>query len=562
MATRLILATLCLVLAGCGSGIKPKSAVHIPREENSERSLAPRLQGIGSSALPIATVSTEAQAFFNQGISLIHGFWYYEALRAFEEVARLDGSCAMAYWGQYQALRRLGRDKKVQRQEALQRAKARLDRVSARERHFIRADVQRDSLGGRQGRQAYIREMQTLIAAYPDEEEAKLFLLRFIAPPGYDPATPIDPGQPDPHKLLTELLENHPDHAAVHHYWIHLIEATDTPGQALESAEKLAALAPNAGHLVHMPGHIYYRMGRYEQARDAFIRGVAVDSTYMAERGTAPVDTWNYFHNLSYLLANCAEDGRYREGRNWGRRIVKYRLHRRKPLLFYQGYMALVRLHLRYGFWRAAEVELTAFLQDEVVAETFARRYVDGVLTYARGMAALEEGDVEAAQPHIDMLDNMIWEYMAENSGGDDRFYSQKRMNVLTTYQYALQGAIYSAEGDHESAASLVQQGVDLEASLGYSEPPLFARPMLESLGQVHLRAGNWAEALRAFAQVLQERPKSGHALLGMARAHALSGATPEAEAAYRTFLKAWRHADEDLPQMMEAREWLARHGL
>ena len=100
---------------------------------------------------------------------------------------------------------------------------------------------------------------------------------------------------------------------------------------------------------------------------------------------------------------------------------------------------------------------------------------------------------------------------------------------MLTVYQYALQGAIYSAEGDHESAASLVQQGVDLEASLGYSEPPLFARPMLESLGQVHLRAGNWSEAQRAFAQVLQQRPNSGHALLGLARAHALGGATAEA---------------------------------
>ena len=551
---RLALAVLCLVLLGCG--LKSKTVLDVGGEKPAGERLAPRLEGIGSSQLRITTESAEAQVFFNQGISLIHGFWYYEALRAFEEVARLDSSSAMAYWGQYQAMRRLGKSGKVRRQ-ALGRARELLERASARERHFILADVLRDSLGGRKGRQAYIRQMQTLIDEYPEEEEAKLFLLRFIAPPGYDPDTEIEPGQPDPHQLLAELLKNHPDHAAVHHYWVHLIEGSDAPEQALESAEKLATLAPNAGHLVHMPGHIYYRVGRYEEARAAFIRSVAVDSAYMADYGTAPVDTWNYFHNLSYLLANCAEDGRYGEGVEWGRRITQYDLHRRKSLLFYQGYMALVRLHLRYGLWRAAEEELLPFLQDEVVAGSFARHYVAGVLAYARGMAALEEGDLAAAEPQIDILDDLVWGYGMENPDGKDRFYSQKRIRVLTALQYALQGAIYSAEGDHQGAISLLQQGVDHEEALGYSEPPLLARPMLEELGEAFLRAGRWQQARQAFAAVLKERPNSGHALWGIARTYALSDDGAEAEAAYRTFLKSWRYADEDLPQVLEARQWL-----
>jgi len=235
-----------------------------PPEIKSTPALPPLLMnGIGNSVLKITTTSPEAQAHFNQGLSLFHCFWWNEALASFRETARLDSACTMAHWGIYQTLANpwYFNDGEIakERAAALQKAKALSGNASERERHYILAADRRESLGG----EAYIQEMEKLIIQYPDEVEAKLVLALFLFQDnfshGYDANGRPTPNRQKCQSLLRELLKTHPDHAAVHHYWIHAMEGSREPEAALESAKKVGILAPASGHIVHMAGHIYFK---------------------------------------------------------------------------------------------------------------------------------------------------------------------------------------------------------------------------------------------------------------------------------------------------------------
>ena len=516
------------------------------------------MDGIGNSRFPVTTRSREAQAYFNQGVSLVHGYWYFEAWRAFREAARLDSSCAMAYWGIYQS--RTGNNKnRKEKSSALKRAKALASNAGERERYYIGAIALLDSLGGREGRLAFIDKMGTLIERYPEDVEAKLFLVRFLMK---NRKLDADSGgeAPSRKEILRNLLVSHPDHPAVHHYWIHTVEFKN-PQAGLESAEKLPELCPNAGHLMHMPGHIYYRMGNYDKARRSFVASFKVDSTYMAQQNIPPARTWNYLHNLNYLVANCAENGRYREGLQWARVLQQVPLNLQRPITFFQGRLPLVRLQIRYGFWESAFESLSELVENDTLATTFASDYCLGLRAYVSGMAAVEKGRLDEAISRSEKLEELNREIAARKKAARGKFYSKRRKNFLSAISLDLQGNIHSIAGEHEQGFEVLEEAIEKKKTLGYSEPPLYSRPVLESLGSAHLRAGDFETARAAYARVMQERPGSGHALLGIARSHAFGGQEVEAGAAYEDFLESWVHADDDLPQVQEAREWLRTHG-
>ncbi|NKB67530.1 MAG: tetratricopeptide repeat protein [Candidatus Latescibacteria bacterium] len=537
-----------LVVLGC-VGLRTSS----DQESGDQRPLL--LQGVGQCSFPATTSAPRVQAYIDQGICMIHGYWYYEAWRSFREAARLDSTCAIAYWGMHQSL--VGNNSnRTARRQALRRAQSLMGGASSREQGYIRAAVLLDSLPRQEGRPAFIEAMETLAQQYPEDVEAPVFLARYLMR-GFDFDQPVQPGEPDLRPLLSRLIESHPRHPAPHHYWIHLVEAKH-PDQGLESARHLEELVWNAGHLVHMPGHIYYRLGQYERARQSFIASMKVDSTYMAVQGVAPERTWNYVHNLNYLLATCAEEGRYREGLQWARRLQAVPLSKRKSLFFYQGRLALPRLHIRLGLWGAAARELAAIAANDTLTNTFAAEYARGMEAYARGMEAVQTGTVEVAEQQLKVLAEFEWVYAIEGPPSDDIFYTRRRLDLLGVARLDLKGNMHRAKGEYPQARQVLEEAWEKAEELGYDEPPLYARSVLESLGYARLEAGAWQEAVAAFQRQLARRPGSGLALFGLAQAYQAGKQRQEAAQTYRAFLTRWATADVHLEQVKKAQAWLA----
>jgi tetratricopeptide (TPR) repeat protein len=541
---------LFLCLLGCATPQQPSTtttttALSTPR---INKKTGPILTGVGTIPFPVTTTSPEAQRYVDQGVALLHGFWYYEALRSFRQASKLDPKCAMAWWGIYQT----PRGPQSAKRRAFGKFKKLAPEVSDREQHYIRATVQLDSLG----RQAYITEMQQLIENYPDDIEAKVFLARFLMR-GYHPDRPRE-NEPDPQDILRPLLASHPDHLGAHHYYIHLVEPGSNPAAALQSAEAIAALAPGNAHIVHMPGHIHYLVGDYDRARTSFVAAYAVDSTYMAESGTSADNNWNYVHNLSYLVANSAEEGRYQDALNWAGKLEEVALSERRNIIFYQGRMARARLHIRFGVWERAAEALGQLAANDTLRSNFAGTYIRGLIAYAEGMHALQHDDIATAETHRETLSDINWSFAFGFSGGNDRYYARRRGRYLEVLADELQAHIHSGRGEHEFALIEWDNAKEAAKKLPYEEPPEFARPLYESLGQIHLSAGKWQEARDAYLQALKTRPNSGLGLMGLGHAYELGGEKQQAKQTYEQALTAWQNADTDLPQLAEIRARLA----
>ena len=295
--------------------------VHAEAAEKPAQTLPPpvMIAGVGDSHLAIATSSSDAQRWFDQGLSLLHCFWDFEALRAFREAARLDPACAMCQWGIHRAMQ-FGGSSKDELKVVVSKMKDLAPKASDHEQRYIRSIVESAGKKGEEASKAYQHEMEALIGRYPDDLNAQLFL-GLSMESGFDEKGDPRPGELYAIAILRDVLRNHPDNAAANHYWIHAVEGSEHPEWALESAEKLGRLTPGSGHMVHMPGHIFYRTGSYEKARQCFLDAIQVDEAYMRAQKLEPKDDWNYSHNLSYLIANSAEEGRAKEALEFAARL-------------------------------------------------------------------------------------------------------------------------------------------------------------------------------------------------------------------------------------------------
>jgi len=530
----------------------------------------PLMPGIGDANLKITTSSEAAQSYFNQGLRLLHDFWDFESYRAFQEAVRLDPDAAMAYWGEFEALKMHGPvtdDAKA----ALEKAKSIEDKVTDHERYYIRAAEHELKDDEPSEKAAYRREMEALIDKYPDDVDAQA-LLALAVLSGYDTDGRPRDGELYAQSLLRNLLAAHPDNAAANHYWIHAMEDSSRPERALHSADVLAGMAPNSGHMVHMPGHIYWRVGDYEKARESFLASVHVDEAYMSAQQIRPDEDWNYAHNLAYLIAACAEAGRYHEGLEWAKKFRDMPM----PVPMTSGRFvawaggSVARVHIRFGDWPAVPQDPISFGVDPASATVAAKAYSDGLNTYAKGMVALDRADLADGGAQADALDAALWRLEAtkpkkkdaEAKASDDQAEDDPSeiLNLLGTMSLDLRGNLKAAQGDVLGGIKLLQEAADTEKNLGYSEPPRYFRPEQESIGYVYLKSKQWDKARDAFNESLKARPKSGHALYGIAQTYAMSGDTAHATAAYRDFLAAWQHADSDLPQIKQANAWLASH--
>ena len=534
------------------------------------------MTGIGNSHLQI-TATPEAQAWFDQGLNLFHDFWNYESERAFEQSVRTDPQCAMCFWGLYQSLDFRG-GAEAYKHDAIANAERLKKRVSARERMYIDA-AQADL---RDNKKKEIKLYRKLVASDAADVQAKLFLANALSD-GYTAAHEPKPGTAEAIVILEQVLKEHPDDSAANHYWIHAMEPSSHPERAIASAERLASEAPASGHMVHMPGHIFYRTGDYADAEKWFAQSMAVDEHYLHSTHVSVDDDWNYVHNMMYAIANLMEEGKLREATQLSGKLPGARGDFAATLYVGVPRDSISRLNprlpvaMREGNW-AAVVSLLSGVKPDAKLPNL--NFLAGQLRdFALGMQAVGKGELATAEAKSNALADALAAKKAMAPPAEKKEKQAKRpatpvmqavgpdatlsplVTSLSILSLELRGSIFAARKDLPKAMDLFAQAAKAEADLGYREPPTFIRPVGEDEGVALLRAGDAADAHTAFAAALAERPNSGFSLYGMAQSSEAAGNAIEAEGEYERFLAAWKHADAQLPQLEHARAYVAKHG-
>ena len=551
----------------------------LPRPDQLPPPLA--MAGIGNSHIHI-TATPAAQAWFDQGLNLLHDFWDYESARAFEQGIRVDPHCAMCYWGLYQVEGFRGSDARVYGLAALQAASRLKKHVSKPEKLYLEAaEVQAASSTGKQATAIF----RKLVALDPRDVQARLFLAGSVGD-GFDDHGEPKPGTQEKITILQGVLHDAPDDSAANHYWIHAMEPGNHPERALPSAARLAGLAPNSGHMVHMPGHIFYRVGNYGEAQHWFAASTAVDERYMTAQHVAPDDDWNYVHNLMYAIANLMEEGKLAEANALSDRLGRARGQLSATLYIWSTRDSLTRINerlpvaLRTGDWNTVLQQLDAQpipASDNTANLRFLAR---SLRSYAVGMAALDRNDLPAAHGASDALDAALWRTNADapnpttppadnkpNAAPDPGKaaviavmpdgLSEPMVKALSIASLELRAGILLQGGNVAPAKKLYADAQKAEKDLGYREPPFYIRPVGETEGAALAKAGDYTDARTAWQAALAERPHSGFGLYGLAHTEALAGDTAAARRDYAAFLQAWNGADATLPELTVARQAL-----
>jgi tetratricopeptide (TPR) repeat protein len=541
------------------------------------------MTGIGNAHVAI-TATPEAQVWFDQGLNLLHDFWEYESRKAFEQGVRVDPKCAMCYWGLAKAEEFRGKDLKSFAKQDLEKAAELENNVREPERLYIEAaQAEFASEGKRGNNKQEIALLRELASKLPNDTHARLSLALALED-GYDKNREPRKGEQEAIRMLEAILRDVPNDSAANHYWIHAIEPGNHPERAIHSAALLASLAPTSGHMVHMPGHIYYRVGNYTEAERWFSASMAADEHYMQEQHVGPDDDWNYVHNMMYAIANLMEQGRFGDANALSDHLAAARGQLSASLYIWSARDQISRVSkrlpvaLRVGDWDAVLAMLNqANLPKGDHAANL--RFLAAELTdYAKGMKALESGDRVAAQEHSTSMDAGLRQMKemraalkkSENSKGKrDSTKSpmapvtpdalpEPILKCLSIQSLELQAGVLAGNRKLRAAKRIFERAAKEETKLGYHEPPFYIRPVAETEAAELLKAKDFKGAEEAYRSALVERPNSGFGLYGLAVVKEASGDNAGAREAYETFLKAWPKADANLPEIAHAQKMLA----
>ena len=533
---------------------------------------APRVQNVGAAHFPITTREPLAQQFFDQGLRLAYAFDHAEALRAFREAARLDPDCAMCEWGVAYAvgpnINNPLRPADPRAAAHARRAQALAPGVTARERMLIEAMAARLDLAAAPVAVAdgtpspvcamppppkdadpldiaYAQAMANAARAFPDDDEITVLYaeaLLMLSPWQWWTG---DGRQPREGTLaaidtLERVLARSPAHAGANHFLIHALEASPTPQRALAAAERLASLAPDAGHMVHMPSHIFVRVGRYADAVRANQQAIDADARLaqqLRRAGYEPLSAVSHHHH--FLWAAAAMQGDEATALEAARWLAAQAAGPDQP--FGDGgsndyFLALPWLaQIRFARW------------GEILGEpephwpAHASAYPRAVRHYARGMAYARTGRPAEAAKEAAAL-----QAASRDAGLKD--LTLKGIDDLTALlalaDASLRGEILLAQKQYPRAIASLRRAVELEDALESEEPPPWSVPARQALGAALLLAGQPAEAERAFLGDLERHPENGWALYGLAESLRRSQQTVAAAAAEARFRAAWRHAD------------------
>ena len=483
------------------------------------------MDGVGFSALKIETKSDSAQKYFSQGLAQTHCFWDFEAYRSFKEATRLDSAAVMAWWGLASTIQFMSDEAfKADKELSFKKLRALKSSANAHEKLYVEGLLLTDSLK-ENGDKAYMRKLETIVHKYPEDIEAQLFLI-LANMSGYEKDGSPKNGQIYAERLATDLLTKYPNNAAANHYWIHLMEGI-TPEKALKSADALTAQAPASGHMVHMPGHIYNRVGDYKKAFDSFTASVKVDSAYMKVNGIQEVDTWNYIHNIHYLLANCAQDGRYTAGLFYAEKLNKMKADKNRGDIyignfFQQGILAPARMELCFGFYDKAAKRLQGIVDVDTVYGAKNMAFKEALTYFALGMDAVEKKQLQNANKYADALDAYL--YRNSKQGVKESEINSYAMINLNISSLELQGCIKSLENKNDEAIRLLIDANKKELDLDYGEPPSYPRPVAISLANVYAKTNKYDKAVEGLEGLLKIHPNGAPALYSLYKIYKQKG--------------------------------------
>lgn len=513
--------------------------------------VAPRLQNVGKHTFPVTTRSEQAQRFINQGLNLTYGFNHAEAGRAFAEAARLDPDAAMAYWGQALVLgpninAPMAPDEEPKALAQLRKAQSLKNKVSQRERDYIDALALRFT-GKPEDRaaadQAYAGAMRILQETYPDDLDAATLYAEAVMdlrPWNYwtKDGRPYDQTQ-EVIEALDRVLARNPDHPGALHYWIHLWEASNTPEKAEAAADRLLPLAPAAGHLVHMPGHIFQRVGRYSDAMKANEMAILADEDYITQCRAQGLYPLGYYpHNVHFLWFAASMAGQSKialDAANKTAQAIPLNALKEVPIL--QSFLlAPDYAMVRFGRW------------DDILSAPAPRAdtmFTRAVRHYARGMAFIRKKDFSAATKEIEAVRKIANDpKLIETPSSMSLNLANSVLNVGVT---VLDGELAAAQGNYDVAIAHLDKAVRYHDNLIYTEPDDWHQPVRHVLGAVLLDAGRPAEAEAVYWDDLRHNPKNGWSLFGLAKALHAQNKHDQAKLVEADFKKVWADADVTL---------------
>lgn len=514
---------------------------------------APLFDNLGTLNFPITTNSELAQKYFNQGVILAYGFNHEEAFRSFEEVARLDPNSAMAYWGMAYVLGpniNLPMDAGVVHTayEAVQKAITLLDDESEREKDYMMAMSKRYTVEPVEDRtpldSAYSEAMRELVNNYPDDLDAATMYAESIMdlhPWDYwlTNGAP-QPWTPELLAVLESVIERNSDHHGANHLYIHAIEASNNPQLGLESADKLKFLAPGAGHLVHMPSHIYIRTGNYHEGSLANIRAVKSDEEYITQCNQQGFYPLSYYpHNYHFLWATATLEGDSKTAIDAALKTSQQPPDSLMDVCGYQTlqHFAAIPLYAYVTFGKWNEILDYAQPQDQ-------RPYMQAVWHYARAMSFIGLDNLEKAEEEIIVLEDLTDSKEIEELS----IWGINSADMLIKIAYEVaKGELEAKKKNYDTAIAHLHKAVELEDQLRYDEPPTWFYPCRQNLGAVLIEAGRYEEAEQVYLQNLSEIPDNGWGLFGLKQALFKQGKTEEAAEVVKRFKEAWMYSDIEL---------------
>ena len=523
--------------------------------------LAVLVESTGTYTRPISTDSSLAQEFFDQGLRLTMGYHFPESVASHQEALRHDPDHPMIYWGLALALgpvpnsrsAGLPDDPQGEAREAIEQAMEFIGNGTEVEQAFVRALYIRfdsDTYPDRDARdQAYLAAAGNLFETYPDDSEAGMLLgdAYMITRPGryyWDEDGNALPGTAEASAALERVMELRPDHPGANHLYIHLYEASNVPDQALPSADRLAALMPGVGHVVHMPGHVYLRVGDHTKNIDHNQRSADVDGDFLELWGDTPFPTTSTYalsaqnhrrHSYDFVRYSAAVQGRYlraveaaTQARNNETELRRQRGQADKT------FASRWLVQKQFGRWQA-------LLDEERVME--GSLYVDGMWHYTQGSARVALGNFDAAQDDLDGLRAIA----ADPESATIRRNATPVSTLMELAALALDGEMREAKGDLNGAIAAYAAAVALEDGFGYTEPPDWPQPMRHYLGAALLAADRARDAERAYRRDMQANPNNGWALFGLWQSLQAQSRDAEAVEVFEAFEAAWQYADVEL---------------
>ncbi|MFN2531514.1 MAG: hypothetical protein ABR555_09480 [Pyrinomonadaceae bacterium] len=497
---------------------------------------------------PVSTKNPEAQKAFDQGLSWVYAFNHDEAISAFKRAASVDPNLAMAYWGIALALGpNINLDVDPEREkaayDAVQKALGLSTNGPGNERSYIEVLAKRYSTDPKADLKKlavdYKTGMGQLMQHYPDDLDAATLYA--------EAAMDLRPwqlwsadgkpaeGTEEIVAVLESVLKRNPNHLGAIHYYIHAVEASPNPERALPYAQRLGKLMPTAGHIIHMPAHIFERVGDYENAVRSNEEAAAADRAYIlvsSPQGVYPV--MYYSHNLHFLAIAYSMQGKFADSIKAAKALEDNVLPYLKSMPMLEGFTTVSPLLLvRFSRWQ--DIENLPQPNPSLLGAT-------AIFHFARGYSLAARGNVVEAEDQLAKLT-----FVQKQVPADRLFGLNSASNVLNLAEKVLRARIATARHDDTSAVALLREAVQIEDQLAYDEPPVWFHPVRELLGGALLRSGDPVAAEQTFRDDLARNKNNGRSLFGLAQSLNAQKKTREAAVVQQQFEKAWKNADTKL---------------